>query len=293
MPGLDVPGNDPGAALDARDVREHVRRLRRDRHRARAGLGISEIQFARLQFHVLPAQRQDLVQPTATAWIETPMRVSASASVRPRRRNSSSERNRSRRRSLFFTTSRHGLLARLRQLPPVLRRVPDAREDVDRLVRHRRRRPQGVMDFLLPRMVERQRRDLPERGQQVPVHGHHVHAYRVRLAPHCDMLVEPLPGEVAHRRALGVRQRRRLRQRPQWAGKPVIEIPLGKSGSVARTESENLRAGNCAEVRDPSAYGLFGPPTRRPFRVSWRWLSPWKRAICIGGVRQCVSVAAH
>ncbi len=319
MPGLDVPGNDPGAALDAGDVREHLRRLRRDRHRARAGLGISEIQFARLQFYVLPAQRQDLVQPAAGEQ-QQPDRgngVDRNAHAGLRLGERAPEAAELLLGEEPFAPAfpvlhhRPARVARLRQLPPVLRRVPDAREDVDRLVRHRRRRPQGVMDFRHPRMVERQRRAssrtraagaasrspctcVPCSPCTAPRHARRATAGRGRPPSgpgRAPATAAPAPSR--HQAGDGASPWSVPAASAVGRKKPVIEIPPGKSGSVARAESANLRAGNCAEVRDPSAYGLFGPPTRRPFRVSWRWLSPWKRAICLGGVRQCVSVAAH
>ena len=52
-------------ALDARDTGEHVRRLRRQRHHARAGLAVGGPRLARLKVHVGPAQGQDLAPAAA------------------------------------------------------------------------------------------------------------------------------------------------------------------------------------------------------------------------------------
>ena len=58
-------GDHPGVAGQALDRRQHLRRLGRERDRARAGLAVAQMQLLRLQAHVLPAQRQDLVAPAA------------------------------------------------------------------------------------------------------------------------------------------------------------------------------------------------------------------------------------
>ena len=57
--------HDPRIPRDSRDSGEDLRRCRGDRHGARPGLGIAQPEFARLQPHILPAQRQDLVAPAA------------------------------------------------------------------------------------------------------------------------------------------------------------------------------------------------------------------------------------
>ena len=58
-------GDHPGVAGVARQLGQHLRRLGRELDRARAGLAVGKAQLLRLQPHVLPAQREDLVAPAA------------------------------------------------------------------------------------------------------------------------------------------------------------------------------------------------------------------------------------
>ena len=58
-------GDRPGVVGQTRQRRQHRRGLGRERDRARAGLAVAQSELLRLQAHVLPAQRQDLVAPAA------------------------------------------------------------------------------------------------------------------------------------------------------------------------------------------------------------------------------------
>ena len=52
-----------GFPSTARYAGEHPGRFRRERRHARAGLGVFELDLARIEVHVPPAERQDLVPP--------------------------------------------------------------------------------------------------------------------------------------------------------------------------------------------------------------------------------------
>ena len=63
-PGL-VPGMTQGLPGTSGDGGQNVRSLDGERDRAGAGLAVGKAQLLRLQVHLLPAERQDLVAPAA------------------------------------------------------------------------------------------------------------------------------------------------------------------------------------------------------------------------------------
>ena len=55
--------DDPGVVRHPRDLRQHRVGRGRQRHHARAGLAVAQAKLARGAVHVVPAQRQDLIEP--------------------------------------------------------------------------------------------------------------------------------------------------------------------------------------------------------------------------------------
>ena len=217
----DLPRDHVRVALHPGDRRQHVRRLRRQRDRPRAGLRIAGADLARLQVHLVPQEVQDLALAAAGQQQQADRRHRVyrhplaglrlvQHPAQPPQLPVGEEPL-----AAAFPVFHHppARIAALRDQPPVLRRVVDTRQHVDRPVRDHRRRPQALVQRRRMSMANRQRRHAAERGFDMLAHHVPVVRRRPGLAVPRDMVLQPAPGKLPHRRPLDPLRRRRLRHR--------------------------------------------------------------------------------
>ena len=201
---LDLARDDMRVAGDARHRRQHRRRLRRQRNRPRAGLAIGQPQLVRLEVHLAPAQVQDLA-------LVAPGQQQANRRDRMDRDSLAALRlvqhppeaaelpvgEKPLAGALAELHHPPARIARLRDPAPVLGRVVDARQHVDRPIRRHRSFAQPVVQLRHLRMAHAKRRRLlagddPGVALDARDAGEHPLHRRRQRQPKKDIWLRPL-----------------------------------------------------------------------------------------------------
>ena len=198
--------NHPRVALDARQLRQHPRRRRRQRHQPRAGLRVRELQLARGKVHMLPLKLDDLVAPASRQHQQTDRRRridrQPALGLHPvqHRAEVTELRLGQEPLALLLPVLAH-VLARVAAGPqlPFLGEVEQLAADLQRPVRLI-----GDVAEIEVERVDVLALDVLHRHAAVGRHDealHHaaVHPLRALLAAHVDMLFQIARGKLGHR----------------------------------------------------------------------------------------------
>ena len=303
-----APRHDIGVLGDPRQPRKDRRRLGRERHGSRPGLGIAQGELHRLDPHLVPAQPQDLVPPAAGERQQPDRRRRArrapAARLQPVQRRAEpaelgiGEKALAPPRAVF--RDRAGRVLARRQ-PPIGGVVDQPGQHGDRLVGRRRAVGEAVLQRRRLGAADCGDREPAQRRQDVAVDRHAVLRLGRRLAAQLDMVAQIAPGDLGHRgRAAGRggEQGRRLAARAlgrHRAVPPERDAPRparpgelhhvclaprrldhdAEPGQLAVAEHGALaRAQRLDGARRQPARGHGGPPPRRARPSPPPFLSP-------------------
>ena len=217
MVARQLPRDDPGVALDARNAGQHPFDRRRQRYPPRAGFPVANPDLARGAVDIVPAQGDDLVLPAARQQQQPDRRDprGTEPALRLRLVQHPAEpavllrRQEPLAASPLVEPHRPARIASRRRHAPGLGQLEHLGQHHHRLVRLHRLVPHPEMKLGHMRALDRRHRQMSQFGQDVEIEHAPKRLHRARTAVHFEVGLDVALGQLGHCR----RRRRRMRER--------------------------------------------------------------------------------